>query len=179
MTDLRKKWLPYTAMACVGLLVADRLVLTPLTHHWQEQGTRIAELRESLERGTLLLEREDSLRDRWTAMRDDAIPADASAAENEVLKAAARWARDSRILLTGMVPQWRKHKSRYETLECRINAEGDLTTVTRFLRELETDPLAVRLEACEITAQDDQGRKLTLSARFSALRVPTPEKPAS
>lgn len=179
MTESRQKWLTWAAMFSVGLLVADRLVLTPLADHWQEQGIRIAELRESLEQGELLLDREEALRDRWAAMRADSIPADTSAAENEVLKAAARWAGDSRLLLTGLIPQWRKHKTKYETLECRVSAEGDLAAITRFLQELETDPLAVHLESCELIPQDDNGQMLNVQVRFSALRLPAPEKSSS
>jgi hypothetical protein len=176
MTDKRQHWLTIAALASVGLLAADKLVLKPIGAHWEAQGLHMQDLREELDGGDLLLQREDVLRERWAEMNRDDLTGDASAAENEVLKAASRWAADSRILLLGLTPQWREfRKDGYRVLECRMTAQGNLSAIASFLRELETDPLAVRLEECEIIPRDDRGAALTLTARFSALQLTAEE----
>jgi hypothetical protein len=56
-------------------------------------------------------------------------------------------------------------------LDCQVNGSGDILSLARFLYELEKDPLALRIEDLEITARDDNGQQLTLSARFSGLKL--------
>lgn len=172
MTKNRQRLLTIVAATSVGLLAADRLVLTPLLARWEQQAQHMRALREDLNAGDLLLQREEALRDRWASMREGDLPDNISTAENEVLKAASRWAAESRILLMGLTPQWREdRKGGYRLLECRMTAQGSLQAMAAFLREMETDPLAVRLEECEISPRDEHGNLLTLVARFSALQL--------
>jgi hypothetical protein len=174
-TNQRINWLKIAAATLVGWLVLQTFVFRAAAQHWRDQSERIAALRAQVDRGQLLLNRESVLRERWEHMLQNDLPSDPSAAENELFQAVARWVRDSRVALTSLTPLWRSHESGYQTLECRATATGSQAALGRFLYELETDPLAVRLEACEITARDDKGQQLTLSARFSALRLPNSE----
>ncbi|MBN1676049.1 MAG: hypothetical protein JXR37_33705 [Kiritimatiellae bacterium] len=174
-TDLRKKWLTLAAVACVSVLALDRLVVSPLTRLFRNRRTRIAELREAVSQGTLLLGRAESMRERWGTMTREALPASNSTSEEGVLKAMSQWAGESRITYTSLTPQWRQHEDGYQTLECRATAEGDLQSITRFLHALERAPMSVRLEGCELTAKDQRGERLVLNARLSALRLPRDE----
>ena len=132
----------------VGLFVLDRAVLSPAAAHWKEQSERIASLSEKVKRGDL------------------------SAAESDVFKAISRWARESRIGFTSLNPQWREHRDEgYDTYECRASATGDQAAIGRLLYEIETDALPARIEECEVTARDAQGKQLLLAARFSFIRI--------
>jgi hypothetical protein len=171
-TEQRITWLKIAAAVLIGLFAAERLVLSPLLlQPWKEQGERIALLREQIERGQLLLDRDVAIRERWTEMQRSDLPPNTSEAENELLKAIARWTANSRVSLTSLTPLWRNHEEGFQTLECRATATGSQAALGRFLYELETDPLAVRLETCEITARDDKGQQLTMNARFTALQL--------
>jgi hypothetical protein len=174
-TEQRMTWLKIAAAAVVGLLLLDRFVVTPAARHWQDQSERIAVLREQVDRGHLLLDRETAIRERWDAMLRDDLPENVSEAENELFKAIARWVRDSRVSLTSLTPLWRSHEQGFQTLECRATATGTQAALSRFLYELETEPLAVRLETSEITARDDKGQQLTLNVRFTALQLGNPD----
>lgn len=172
MSKSRNRWLTTAALVAVGVLMADKLVLSALTRHWDSQSANIAELREQVEHGRVTLDRETVLRQRWEIMQQGALPADVSAAEDHVLRAAARWARDSRIMMTSLVPRWREQDEGYRTLECRATVQGDLEDVARFMLELEKDPLAVRLERATLVARDERGSTLTLDTLFTVLRLP-------
>jgi Tfp pilus assembly protein PilN len=170
-SEQRLAWLKIAAAGSVGVLLLLQFVLTPVTQRWKDQSERIALLREQVERGQLLLDRETAIRDRWDSMLRNNLPADPSAAENELIKAIARWVGESRVALTSLTPLWRPHDQGYQTLECRATATGSQSALSRFLYEMETDPMAVRLETAEITARDDKGQQLTLNARFTALQL--------
>lgn len=174
----RLQMLKVAAAACVGLLAVNALILDPALKSWSAQSDRIRLLRQKVEQGAQLLAREAALRERWAFLQRTDLPEDVAEAESEVFKAVGRWGRDGRMTFTALSPQWHTYEEGYVTLECRANATGDQAGIARFLYELENDPLAVRLESCEITANDKEGRRLLLGARFSALRFTAPREVA-
>ena len=105
-TQNRERLLLITALAAVGILAADRLILAPLGNLWVERSARITTLRQSIERGTSLLDRETTITRRWEEMQRTALVADDSSAEDAVLKAANRWSRDSDMTFKSFKPQW-------------------------------------------------------------------------
>lgn len=170
----RPQILALVAGAAVALLAADRLVFTPLVQSWKTRTQRLAQLKQNVIQGRALLERESALRARWDAMRTNTLPTDVSAAENRVLTGFDRWSRDSRVTITSIRPQWKRGASDFATLECRVEAAGNLAALTRFLYELERDPLALKVEALELTARDDNGEQLTLGLQVSGLLLNPP-----
>lgn len=175
MTKNREKLLAYGAIGLFALFVADRLVFSPLVNAWKDRTTRIAELTQNLSRGTLLLDREQAIRNRWAAMKSDSLPANVSVAETEIYKSAERWAQESQVTFNGIAPQRRRADDEYPTLEYQLDASGSMETITKFLFELEKDPLPLKVENLEIAARDSTGQVLSLGVRFSGLLL-TPEE---
>jgi hypothetical protein len=155
----------------VGLFVLDRMVLGPAIEAWKAQGERLAEVRQKVERGRGLIEREKSIRGRWNEMRRSDLAEDHSEAENDVFKGIARWASASRVSFTNLTPQWRNHDEGYDTFECRATATGTQDSLGRLLYEIESDALPMRIEECELSTRDNKGQQLALSVRFSAVRI--------
>jgi len=167
----RQQMLAVVAAAGVGLLVADRLVMEPLKNAWKERSTRIVELRRAVTQGAQLRDRERTIRERWTGMKTNTLPENISAAENEVLRAFDRWSQDSRISIASIKPQWKQADDDYMTYECRADAFGNLQAITRFLYEIEKDPLALKIDSVEINARDTTGQQLSLGLQVSGLRL--------
>lgn len=168
----REVILKIAAGAAIGLFLLDRMVLSPFLASWKEQGERIADLRQKVQRGQQLLDREKSLRDRWAEMQRTDMPEDVSTAESEVYKAMGRWASASRISFTNLTTQWHPHREGYDTFECRAAATGDQASLARLLYEIETDALPARIEECEFSARDAKGKELALTTlRFSFVRI--------
>ena len=155
----------------VGLFALDRMVLGPFIASWKAQGERLAAVRQKVERGRQLVAREKSIRERWNEMKRTDLPDDDSVAENEVFKSIARWASASRVGFTNLAPHRGNHDGSYDTFEWRASAVGDQAALGRLIYEIESDPLPVRVEECEMTARDAKGQQLALSVRFSAVRI--------
>jgi hypothetical protein len=109
-------------------------------------------------------------------MRTNTLPVNLSAAENEVLKGFNRWAEESRISISSIKPQWRRNEEDYMLLECRADTFGTMENLSRFLYEIEKDPLALRVESLEITTRDNNGQQLAMAVQVSGLLL-TPEEP--
>jgi len=165
----RQQLLAIMAIAVIALWIGDKVVFSPLTGLWKDRVKQIDELRKSVNQGNLLLERERSIRNRWAGMRTNTLPNNTSAAENLVLKAFDRWSQESRISVTSIKPQWKHNADEYMTLECRVDAFGSLSTLTRFLYDVEKDPLALKVDAVEITTRDNEGQQLSLALQVSGL----------
>lgn len=167
----REKFLTIAALAVVVLLLGDKFVLSPLTNAYNARKAKIATLNTRLASGRLLLERESSIRQRWELIQTNSLPTDISAAENMVLKSVDRWAQSSRITFTSIKPQWKQFDEEFVTLDCRADASGNMQAVARFLYELESDPMPLKVEEIEITAKDNDGQLLALGVRFSAMML--------
>jgi Tfp pilus assembly protein PilO len=171
----RQQLLALLAGAGVALFAADKLLITPLTHAWKARAAEITKLRRQVAEGHSLVQREESLRHRWDQMRANTLPNNSSLAEQQVLKAFDRWSQESRISILSVSPQWKHDTEDYMTLECRVEAAGNLNAVTRFLYDVEKDPMALKLQSVEVSARDNDGQQLALGLQVSAL-VLTPRE---
>jgi hypothetical protein len=169
----RQRLLTILAAVGIGLLVADKLVVNPLVQGWKERSARIEELKKSINQGVLVMQRESRISERWESMRTNTLPDNVSEAENEVLRAFERWSDDSRISISSIKPQWKRAGDDYVTLECRADALGSMQALARFLYNVEKDPLALKVEAVEISSRDDNGRQLSLGLQVSGLLLNT------
>ena len=169
----RQQLLAIVAIAVVAIWAGDRLIFTPLTQLWKTRRTQIADLRKSVTQGSLLLDRKRSIRARWDIMRTNTLPTENSVAEDQVLKAFDRWSQDSRISVTSIKPQWKHNADDFATLECRVDAFGSLPNITRFLYDVEKDPMALKVDSLEITTRDNDGQQLSLALQVSGLVLTT------
>ncbi len=173
MTDSQRlTYLKIGAAACAGLWLLDTFVFTPALAAWSDQGQRIDALRQKVERGQQLIDREDVIRRRWAGMTQENLPAEVSAAENVAFQAIGRWARASGISVASLTPSWQDHDEGYETLEWRISATGTQASLGRFMYEMETDAVPVNFDEYEVSTRDEHGADLSLTGRFSFLQMP-------
>jgi Tfp pilus assembly protein PilO len=167
----RQQALAVAAIGLVGLFAADKVLFSPLYRAWSARGEQIAKYRKQIDEGQHLIQRERSLRSQWDQWQSNTLPNDTSAAEQQVLKAFDRWAQQSRVSVTSFTPQWKRDSEDYMTLECRVDASGNLQTLSQFLYNIEKDPMALQLESVEITARDKAGQQLALGLQISGLTL--------
>ncbi len=173
----RQQLLAIAAGVVIGLFVADKIIIGPLMSSWRARNIQIADLRKKVQDGQALINREMPLRDRWREMRTNTLPSNPSLAEQQVLKTVDRCASDSRAGITAINNQWKHDTDDYMTLECRVEAAGDLPTLAHFLYDLEKDPTGLKLQSVEIGARDNNGQQMTLGLQISGLVLTPQENP--
>lgn len=171
----RQQLLGLLAIVAVVLLAGDRLVARPLWKLWKERGAENVELRKSVTDGFGTLSNETAIRARWTNMVSNAFTNDLAAAESQMLRAFERWSAEARVGITSVKPQRQPPAGDTTTLECRVDAFGDLGSLARFIYDLEKDPLALRVQVVEIASRDDNGSQLTLGLLVSGLIFNLPQ----
>jgi hypothetical protein len=165
----RQQFLAILAIAAVVLLLGDRLVIGPLTRTWKDHSQKITELKRSVSKGEALLGREKIIHGSWEQMRSNTLPPNLSAAEDEVFKAFYRWSEESQISISSIKSQGKRNADDFMVLECRADGFGSIDTITRFLYEMEKDPLALRVESVEVAARDNNGQQLSLALQVTGL----------
>ncbi|HLH52872.1 MAG TPA: hypothetical protein VKY92_04580, partial [Verrucomicrobiae bacterium] len=120
-------------------------------------------------RGRTLVQRERSIRNHWQDMQQKALTNNASAAEQQVYRAVDSWAQDTGVIVNAITPQWKHDSDDYVTFECRVDASGDIAKLSRFVYRAEREPLALKLEAVELSARDKDGQQLSLALQLNGL----------
>lgn len=165
----RQKLLFLVTGIAVALLLGDKVVLSTLSDAWKARAARITALRNQVSRGRMLQVRERGIREHWADMQHKALTNNPSAAEQQVFRAIDSWAQDTGVLINAITPQWKHDSDDYITYECRIDATGDLSRLSRFLYRAEREPLALKLESVELNARDKDGQQLSLGLQLSGL----------
>jgi hypothetical protein len=169
----RQQLLTVMAIVAVALFAGIQLVLSPLLSVWNGRATRLSDLRKNISRANSMMQREQlpgqSIGRRWQQMTNNALPSNTSAAEQQVFKAVDLWAQNSGVSITAITPQWKHDSDDFMTFECRVDAAGDLSKLSRFLYSVERDPMALKLELVELGARDKEGQQLSLGLQLSGL----------
>ncbi|HUA66038.1 MAG TPA: hypothetical protein VME24_09330 [Alphaproteobacteria bacterium] len=167
----RQQFLIVVTLALLGVYVANLAVYGPLVSWWKSRQATVDALRQQVAQGAGLIQRESVIRDEWQHIRSNALANDPSRAEQKVLNSFDGWAGDSGANVESITPQWNNDQTNYSTLECHVEASGDLGTLSRFLYDIESDPMTLQLESVELTANDDKGQQLSLGLQFNGLAL--------
>jgi Tfp pilus assembly protein PilO len=171
----REQLLMVVVLALIALWAGNLLVFGPMAKWWHARQDAIKELRQEVSQGKSLIRREAYIRSEWATMRTNSLPNDSSLAEQQVLRSLNNWVGDSGVNVNSVTPQWQMDQDDYSTLDCRVEATGDLGTLSRFLYEIENEPMALQLASVELTANDDRGQQLTLGVEISGLALISPQ----
>lgn len=172
----RQQFLWVMVFAAAGLWVAVNLVFSPLAGWWTARSTQIKDLQNQVKDGRNLVSREQVIRNRWADMQSAALPANNSAAEQQLLRAFDTWRNDTGAEVASITPQWNNDSTNYMTISCRVELAGNLGTLSRYLYELEKGQVALRVDTVELNARDNEGQQLTLGLEVSGLALTQTDK---
>jgi len=165
----RQQFLIIAAAVGVGLLLVDNMIVDPLVSSWKERREKISKLEDKLAINKRLLAHEGAVIARWDDMRTNMLQGDASAADSQMIQSFDRWSQASGISITAIKPQWKQSEETYAEMECQVDAMGSMERITRFLHEIEKDPIGVKIEAVAVTPQDAGGQQLKLGLQVSGV----------
>ena len=166
----RQQFLTILTIVAVGLLVVDRILTPPLVKVWNERAARIKKLREDVKEGELLQRGKISLRAHWAQIQSNTLTNNTTLAEQQLFNGLNRWSQLSGITINTVTPQWKQGSDpSYKTLECRVDASGSIDRLSRFLYELETDRMTLKLQSVELTRTDNDGLVIAMGLQISGL----------
>jgi len=165
----RQKFLVMLTIGAMALFVAVNFILTPLGGWWSSRSAQIRDLRARVTDGRSLVKREDGIRGHWDNMRTNSLPPNTSAAEQELLRAVDGWSSDCGVEITSLTPQWKEEDTNYLTLNCRVETSGDISSLSRFLYDLEKGPMMLRVDSVEFGTHENSSQPMTMGLDLDGL----------
>ena len=167
----RQKFLLMLTIGMMALYAGVNFVYEPLAGWWSDRAAEIKDLRGRLSDGRKLLTRADYIQDQWSDIQSNSLPANTSAAEQQLLRSVDDWSRSTGAEVSSIMPQWKNDDTNYMTLTCRVETAGDLGTLTKFLYDLESGPQAIRLDTVELGVHDTAGQQFNMSVDIDGLAL--------
>ncbi|MEN9732096.1 MAG: hypothetical protein RLZ45_91 [Verrucomicrobiota bacterium] len=170
MTPERRQRLLVVATATIaGLYMANLILVEPLYNWGARRAQQIEKLRKQVRSGEQLVGRADRVQEVWDRIRTHSLPANPSQAEQQLLNTLDQWARESGSEILDRVPQWRGDEADHQTLTCRLEINGSLGSLTKFLQRLESGSLDLKVDAMQLTTRDPSAQQMTLGLQLNAL----------
>ena len=173
----RQRFLLILTLSAAGLYLANLALFEPLSDVWSARSKRIAALRIQVSDGNKLIQRKARLWSKWDRIQKNSLPADPSLAEQKVLKALDTWSRESGTEIVDRIPQWKGEGEDHQTLNCRVEATGNLGSLTQLLYRIEKGPMTLKLDSIQIGTRDTTGQQLTLGLQLNGLVLANSSNP--
>lgn len=167
----RQDFLIVLTVTVAVLALVVNFILPPIFGWWTDRQKQISSLRDRIKNGNQMIRRESAIRDLWNGMRSNALPSSMPDAEQQFLKAMDGWARESGADISSIMPQWKTDATNYITLDCRVEASGDIGSLSRFIYNIEKGPMMVRLDSVELSSHDNNGQQMTLGVEINGLAL--------
>ena len=167
----RQEFLVMVTIGVLVLAVVVNFILPPIQGWWSDRQKQISDLRDKVKDGNQMIKRDAVIRNHWKDMRENSLPASAPEAEQQFLKAIDGWSRDSGAAITSITPQWKSDSTNYMTLNCRVETDGDLNSLCKFIYDVEKGPMPLRLDTVELSSHDNNGQVMTLGLDINGLAL--------
>ena len=167
------------AVLMVGLLIADRYVITPLLDSGAALEAEGQRLVGELENAARLFERRRSMARKWQEMTAGGLAADPSDAEGRVLHAVRDWAEEAALALSSVKPERNEREDGVGEIVVLASGTGTMRSVARFLWQVETTTLPMRIRELQLGSLKEGADDLSLQLKLSTLyRKPSTPEPA-
>ncbi len=177
----RERIILIAAILCVGSLVADRFVVEPTRRSLGELGAQRQELLGKLNEAELLIGNHGRMQKKWKQMLSAGLGNDAEA-ESRVLSALWEWSGGARLSLSAIKPERVVIEKGLQEVIFTVAGKGSLESVARFLWEVETAALPVKIKDMQL-GSSESGQSMSLQLHISALCLgekkeqPAPQQP--
>lgn len=165
----RERTIARVAAAVLGLLLADRLFLTPQLERRSQIDAEVSNCLVELQRSNSVLAQKRRLLPRWREMADSGLGTGAGSAESRFLHSIRDWAQESDLNLTSVKLERSELDRGFQKITWRASGTGNMGAVSAFLWRVQEASLPVRILDVQITSRQDGADSLTLQVGVSTL----------
>ncbi|MDI6450682.1 hypothetical protein [Anaerobaca lacustris] len=162
-------------LVCVGLLIISEFVVDPVLARLDEMETQRQQLQDELEEAQFLLANHGAMQRKWRALVSDGLRSDAEA-ESKVLTALREWSGNAGLALSSIKPDRIASDKGLQEMIFTVAGKGTLESVSRFLWQIETAALPVKVRDIQLGSGSESEGTMSLQLHLSALYLGTPER---
>ena len=171
----RERIILIAAIACVGLLVVNKFVVEPVQAKLDGLEAQRQHLLGDLNEAELLIGNHRRMQAKWKAMLSHGLRSDTEA-ESRVLSALREWSGVAGLALSSIKPERVSSDGRLQEMIFTVAGKGTLDSVARFLWQIETAALPVKIKDMQLGSSSELGDSMSLQLHLSALYLGTQKK---
>jgi len=173
----RERIILIATLVSVGLFIANAFIIEPVLAKRDELESQRQQLLGDLSEAELLIGNHRRMQQKWNAMLSDGLRNDAEA-ESRVLAALREWSGDARLSLSSIKPERILSDKGLQEMIFTVAGKGSLESVARFLWQIETAALPVKIKDMQLGSSSESGDSMSLQLHLSALYLGTQKKQA-
>jgi len=173
----RERIILIVTLVCVGLLVANNFIFEPVQARLSDMEAEREQLLGDLSEADLLLDNQKRMQGKWKTLLADGLQS-ATEAESKVLSALRQWSDEARLSVSSVKPDRVASDKGLQEMIFTVAGKGTLEAVARFLWQIETAPLPVKIKDMQLGSSSDSGESMSLQLHLSALYLGTPKPPS-
>jgi len=160
----------------VGIIISAGLinfVISPINRKWRRLNSQLSSLNAKFLRYTKILSLEKDIEAKYKAYADYLkVKGSNEEALALVLQDIERLARNSGVLLTNIIPSGVEKKDFYNKFEVRMDIEADISSLVKFLYELQKSKHLFRIVRLNITTKSGSEDTLRSSLQLIKIFIP-------
>ena len=177
MLSKRERIMAIMAVAVVGLLVLNKFLIGPVTGKLQEIETQKNRLLVELDEAQNLFRKRRVLEKEWKNVLSEGLRNEVEA-ESKVGRALDEWSKEARLMLSSVKPERVASDKGLKEMTFVVVGTGTLDAVARFLWQIETAPLPIKVRDMQLGSSNESGQSMSVQLRLSALCLGEDQKPS-
>lgn len=171
----RERIILIATLVAVGLFVMNKFVIEPVQAKLDELEAQRQQLLGDLNEGELLIGNHRRMQKKWNAMLSDGLRNDAEA-ESRILGALREWSGTANLALSSIKPERVSSDRGLQEMIFTVAGKGTLDSVARFLWQIETATLPVKIKDMQLGSSSESGDSMSLQLHLSALYLGAQKK---
>jgi Tfp pilus assembly protein PilO len=171
----RERMILIAAIAAVAMLIGDKFIIGPISKRREEIKTQKLDLQTQLENAQILFSRRKLMERKWKTLLSDGLRNDAEA-ESKIARALDEWSKDAMLTLSSVKPERVASDKGLKEMTFVVAGMGTLESVSRFLWQIETTPMPIKVKDMQIGSTNETGQSMSLQLRLSALCLGSEQK---
>ena len=177
MLSKRERIMAIMAVAVVGFLVLNKFLIGPVSGKLQQLETQKNQLLLELDEAQNLFQKRRILEKQWKAALSEGLRNEVEA-ESKVGRALDKWSEEARLTLSSVKPERVASDKGLKEMTFVVVGTGTLDAVARFLWQIETAPLPIKVKDMQLGSSNESGQSMSVQFRLSALCLGADKKPS-
>ena len=177
MLSKRERIMALVAVAVVGFLVLNKFLIGPVAGRLQQLETQKSQLLVELDEAQNLFRKRRVLEKEWKNALLEGLRNEVEA-ESKVGRALNEWSQEARLTLSSVKPDRVASDKGLKEMTFVVVGTGTLDAVARFLWQIETAPLPIKVKDMQLGSSNESGQSMSVQLRLSALCLGTEQKPS-
>lgn len=178
MISSRERRIAWIAGVAIGAFALDSLIVSPLLDRQASAQSRVDNATLQLAKADGIFQNKLKAQKVWNEMAGESVQASPPQAESQLLSAARDWAQSSGLSLTSLKQERMEREQGFGKMTVRASATGDMQALGRFLYEIQSADIPVRVVDITVNSRregtDDLTVQIGLATIYQAPAEPDP-----